>query len=289
MSIEIRNLNYIYMKGTPFEKKALDDVNFSILDGEFIGLIGSTGSGKSTLVQHMNGLLKPDSGSIFIDGEDIYSKKIKLSDIRKKVGLIFQYPEYQLFEETVEKDVAYGPKNLGLSDDEIKKRVMKAMELVGLSYEKFKDLSPFELSGGEKRRVSIAGVVAMEPKILVLDEPTAGLDPKARLSILDNIKKLHTEYRNTIVLVSHNIDDIADFSDRVLVMHNGKNILFDTPQSVFKNMELLKDIGLDVPQVLVLARELKKNNFNIDDNIFKLDDIVDAIKSEFERRGVKNA
>ena len=285
MSIEIRNLNYIYMKGTPFEKKALDDVNFSILDGEFIGLIGSTGSGKSTLVQHMNGLLKPDSGSIFIDGEDIYSKKIKLSDIRKKVGLIFQYPEYQLFEETVEKDVAYGPKNLGLSDDEIKKRVMKAMELVGLSYKKFKDLSPFELSGGEKRRVSIAGVVAMEPKVLVLDEPTAGLDPKARMSILDNIKKLHTEYRNTIVLVSHNIDDIADFSDRVLVMHNGKNILFDTPQSVFKNMELLKDIGLDVPQVLVLARELKKNNFNIDDNIFKLDDIVDAIKSEFERRG----
>ena len=285
MSIEIRNLNYIYMKDTPFEKKALDDVNFSILDGEFIGLIGSTGSGKSTLVQHMNGLLKPNSGSIFIDGEDISSKNVKLSNIRKKVGLIFQYPEYQLFEETVEKDVAYGPKNLGLSDDEIKKHVKKSMELVGLSYEKFKDLSPFELSGGEKRRVSIAGVVAMEPKVLVLDEPTAGLDPKARMSILDNIKKLHTEYKNTIVLVSHNIDDIADFSDRVLVMHNGKNILFDTPLNVFKNVELLKDIGLDVPQVLVLARQLKKNNFNIDDDIFKLDDIVDAIKREFERRG----
>ncbi len=278
MSIEIRNLNYIYMKDTPFEKKALDDVSFSINDGEFIGLIGHTGSGKSTLIQHLNGLLKPSSGEVIIDGYNIFSKNIKLSDIRKKVGLIFQYPEYQLFEETVEKDIAFGPKNLGLSNDEIDGRVKRAMELVELSYEKFKDLSPFELSGGEKRRVSIAGIVAMEPKVLILDEPTAGLDPKARNNILDNIKKLHLEYKNTIILVSHNIDDIADFSDRVLVMENGKNILFDTPVNVFKNMELLKNIGLDVPQILILARELKKNNFDIDENIFKLKDIVDAIR-----------
>lgn len=266
------------MKDTPFEKKALDDVSFSINDGEFIGLIGHTGSGKSTLIQHLNGLLKPSSGEVIIDGYNIFSKNIKLSDIRKKVGLIFQYPEYQLFEETVEKDIAFGPKNLGLSNDEIDGRVKRAMELVELSYEKFKDLSPFELSGGEKRRVSIAGIVAMEPKVLILDEPTAGLDPKARNNILDNIKKLHLEYKNTIILVSHNIDDIADFSDRVLVMENGKNILFDTPVNVFKNMELLKNIGLDVPQILILARELKKNNFDIDENIFKLKDIVDAIR-----------
>lgn len=278
MSIEIKKLNYIYMKGTPFEKKALDDVSFEINDGEFIGLIGHTGSGKSTLIQHINGLLKPESGEIFIDGKDISSSSVKLSDVRKKVGLIFQYPEYQLFEETVEKDIAYGPKNLGLSGDEIIKRVKRAMDLVELSYEKFKDLSPFELSGGEKRRVSIAGIVAMEPKVLILDEPTAGLDPKARNSILKNIKKLHLEYKNTIILVSHNIDDIADYSDRVLVMDNGKNILFDTPVNVFKNVDLLQSIGLDVPQVLILARELKKNNFDIDENIYKIKDVIEAIK-----------
>ena len=278
MSIEIKKLNYTYMKGTPFEKKALDDVSIEIGDGEFIGLIGHTGSGKSTLIQHINGLLKPESGEIFIDGQNIYSSNVKLSDVRKKVGLIFQYPEYQLFEETVEKDIAYGPKNLGLSSDEVIKRIKRAMELVELSYEKFKDLSPFELSGGEKRRVSIAGIVAMEPKILILDEPTAGLDPNARSSILNNIKKLHLEYKNTSILVSHNIDDIADFSDRVLVMENGRNILFDTPVNVFKNIEMLKDIGLDVPQVLILARQLKKNNFKLDENIYKIKDIVDAIK-----------
>jgi len=278
MPIEIKNLNYTYMKGTPFEKKALDDVSIKINDGEFIGLIGHTGSGKSTLIQHINGLLKPESGEILIDGQNISSNSVKLSDIRKKVGLIFQYPEYQLFEETIEKDIAYGPKNLGLSGDEIKIRVKRAMELVELSYEKFKDLSPFELSGGEKRRVSIAGIVAMEPKILILDEPTAGLDPMARSNILNNIKKLHLEYKNTSILVSHNIDDIADFSDRVIVMENGRNILFDTPVNVFKNMEMLKNIGLDVPQVLVLARQLKKNNFELDENIYKIKDIVEAIK-----------
>ncbi len=278
MSIEVKNLNYVYMKDTPFEKKALNDVSFKINDGEFIGLIGHTGSGKSTLIQHMNGLLKPESGQILVDGEDISSKKIKLSDIRKKVGLIFQYPEYQLFEETVEKDIAFGPKNLGLSDDEIDKRVRRAMDLVELPFERFKDLSPFELSGGEKRKVSIAGIVAMEPKVLILDEPTAGLDPKSRMNILDNINKLHKEYKNTIILVSHNIDDIAEFSDRVLIMENGKNILFDTPINVFKNVELLQSIGLDVPQTILLIRELIKNNFDIDDNIFKLEDVVCAIK-----------
>jgi energy-coupling factor transport system ATP-binding protein len=271
MSISIENLRYIYMPGSPFEKVALDNVSLSIEEGEFVALIGHTGSGKSTLIQHINGLLKPTSGKIIIDGIDIASKNVKLSDVRKKVGLVFQYPEYQLFEETIEKDIAFGPKNLGLNDDEINKRVMKAMNMVGLDYDTYKDKSPFDLSGGQKRRVAIAGVVAMEPKVLILDEPTAGLDPKGRDEILEKIKELREEYNMTIILVSHSMEDVAKLATRVLVMHNSKCILDGTPSEIFKQIEVLESVGLGVPQVTYLVRELRKNGFNISEDIFTIE------------------
>lgn len=271
MSIKIENLTHIYMKGSPFEKKALDDINLNINDGEFVALIGHTGSGKSTLIQHINGLLKPHSGKIIIDGTDITQKNINLNFIRKKVGLVFQYPEYQLFEETIEKDIAFGPKNLGLSNDEIDRRVKKAMEMVELNYEKYKDKSPFELSGGQKRRVAIAGVAAMEPKVLILDEPTAGLDPKGRDGILGQIKKLHKEYNMTIILVSHSMEDVAKVADRIIVMNKGKCILDGEPSKVFKEVDTLESVGLAVPQVTYLAKKLRKKGFNISDNIFTVE------------------
>ena len=271
MSISIKNLRYVYMPGSPFEKVALDDVSLTIEEGEFVALIGHTGSGKSTLIQHINGLLKPTSGNIIIDGVDITSKNVKLSDIRKKVGLVFQYPEYQLFEETIEKDIAFGPKNLGLDDDEINKRVIKAMNMVGLDYEIYKDKSPFDLSGGQKRRVAIAGVVAMEPKILILDEPTAGLDPKGRDEILEKIKELREEYNMTIILVSHSMEDVAKLATRVLVMHKSKCILDGTTSRIFKEIETLESVGLAVPQVTYLVRELRKNGFNISEDIFTIE------------------
>lgn len=271
MSINIENLRYVYMPGSPFEKVALDDVSLTIEEGEFVALIGHTGSGKSTLIQHINGLLKPTSGRIIIDGVDITSKDVKLSDIRKKVGLVFQYPEYQLFEETIEKDIAFGPKNLGLNDDEINKRVIKAMNMVGLDYETYKDKSPFDLSGGQKRRVAIAGVVAMEPKILILDEPTAGLDPKGRDEILEKIKQFKEEYDMTIILVSHSMEDVAKLATRVLVMHKSKCILDGTPSKVFKEIDTLERVGLAVPQVTYLVRELRKNGINISEDIFTIE------------------
>ncbi|OFI06861.1 energy-coupling factor transporter ATP-binding protein EcfA2 [Clostridium acetireducens DSM 10703] len=271
MPIEIKNLNHVYMKGTPFEKKAIDNVSLSIEDGEFIALIGHTGSGKSTLIQHINGLLKSTSGKIYIDGLDITNKDVKLNAIRKKVGLVFQYPEYQLFEETIERDIAFGPKNLGLSEEEIAIRVKRAMNMVGLEYETYKDKSPFELSGGQKRRVAIAGVIAMEPKVLILDEPTAGLDPKGRDDILSQIKLLHKEYNLTIILVSHSMEDVAKLADRILVMHEGKCILDGTPKEVFKKTDILEKVGLAVPQVTYLAKELKKHGFNISEDIFTVE------------------
>lgn len=270
-SIMVKNLTHVYMPGTPFEKKALDDVSLEIKEGEFVALIGHTGSGKSTLIQHLNGLLKPSSGKIVIDDVEISGPKAKLSNIRKKVGLVFQYPEYQLFEETVEKDIRFGPTNLGLSEEEIDNRVKRAMNIVGLDYELYKDKSPFELSGGQKRRVAIAGVVAMEPKILILDEPTAGLDPKGRDEILGKIKMLHKEYKMTIILVSHSMEDVAKVANRVIVMHKGKIILDGTPESVFKEIELLENVGLAAPQVTYLARKLKEKGFNISNNIFTID------------------
>ena len=271
MSIKIENLTHIYMPKTPFEKKALDDVNLYIEDGEFIALIGHTGSGKSTLIQHLNGLLEPSSGKILVDNIDITQNGVKLSDIRKKVGLVFQYPEYQLFEETIEKDIAFGPTNLGLSQEEILVRVKRAMEMVGLDYEKYKDVSPFELSGGQKRRVAIAGVIAMEPKVLILDEPTAGLDPKGREDILDQIKKLHDEYKMTIILVSHSMEDVGKLAKRIIVMNHGKVALQGEPKDVFKEIDTLEEIGLGVPQVTYLMRELKRRGFNLSDEVFTVE------------------
>jgi energy-coupling factor transport system ATP-binding protein len=271
MSIKIENLNHIYMKRTPFEKKALDGVSFEIEEGEFVALIGHTGSGKSTLIQHINGLLKPDSGKIIIDGEDITAKKMNLSHIRKKVGLVFQYAEYQLFEETIEKDIAFGPRNLGLSDDDINDRVKKTMEIVGLDYETYKDKSPFEISGGQKRRVAIAGVVAMEPKVLILDEPTAGLDPKGRDDILYQIKELHRRLKITVILVSHSMEDVAKVADRIIVMDNGKNIIDGKPSEVFREAETLEKVGLAVPQVTYLVKRLNEAGFPIDQNVFTIE------------------
>lgn len=270
MSIKIENLVHVYMPKSPFEKVALNNVNIEINEGEFVALIGHTGSGKSTLIQHMNGLLKPTSGRIVVDGEDITKDGVKLTDIRKKVGLVFQYPEYQLFEETIEKDIEFGPSNLGLSDDEITKRVKKSMEMVGLDYNTYRNKSPFDLSGGQKRRVAIAGVIAMEPKVLILDEPTAGLDPKGRDDILEQIKVLHDEYKMTIILVSHSMEDVGKLAERIIVMNKGEVALEGTPAKVFKEVETLENIGLAVPQVTYLMRELKRRGFNVSDEIYTI-------------------
>lgn len=277
MSIKIENLNHIYMPKTPFEKIALNNINCEIKDGEFIALIGHTGSGKSTFIQHLNGLLSPTSGNIIVDGVNIADKKVKLSDIRKKVGLVFQYPEYQLFEETIEKDIEYGPRNLGISEEEISKRVKKSMEMVGLDYETYKDKSPFDLSGGQKRRVAIAGVIAMEPKVLILDEPTAGLDPKGREDILAQIRLLHKEYGMTIIMVSHSMEDVAKIADRVIVMNSGEIVLDGKIAEVFKEVETLEKIGLAVPQVTYLIRELRNKGFDISEEIFTISQAKEAL------------
>lgn len=249
MSIEVRNLTYVYNPGMPGETLALDDVSFEVRDGEIMGIIGHTGSGKSTLLQHLNGLVMPTSGEVYVDGRCITDGKVRLVEIRRKVGLVFQYPEYQLFEETVAKDVAFGPKNLGLSDEETEKRVRDALEIVDLNYEEFKDVSPFELSGGQKRRVAIAGVVAMRPKVLILDEPTAGLDPTAHRQILNMIRRIHEDMGIIIIFVSHNMEDVAAMSDRILVMNHGKVALIGTPEEVYSHKAELDEMGLGVPPV----------------------------------------
>lgn len=271
MSIKIENLTHIYMPKTPFEKKALDNINLVIEEGEFLALIGHTGSGKSTLIQHLNGLLEPSSGKILVDNVDITDKETKLTDIRKKIGLVFQYPEYQLFEETIEKDIAFGPNNLGLSQEEILSRVKRSMEMVGLDYEIYKDISPFDLSGGQKRRVAIAGVIAMEPKILILDEPTAGLDPKGRDDILEQIKILHEKYKMTIVLVSHSMEDVGKLAEKIVVMNKGKISLMGKPSEIFKEVETLESIGLAVPQVTYLMKALREKGFNVSDEVFTVE------------------
>ncbi|OGO77821.1 MAG: energy-coupling factor transporter ATPase [Clostridiales bacterium GWB2_37_7] len=267
MSVEVKNLTHVYMKDTVFEHKALNNISLTIEDGEFVGLIGHTGSGKSTFIQHLNALLKPSSGSIIINGVDITTKGVAMKTIRQAVGLVFQYPEHQLFEETVYKDVAFGPQNLSLSQGEIEERVKEALSLVGLDFDKIKDVSPFELSGGQKRRVAIAGVLAMKPKVLILDEPTAGLDPKGRDEILGEIKKLHQKQKITVVLVSHSMEDIANLVDRIIVMNKGQVVLTDIPRNVFKQAELLQSIGLGIPQVTLLANELNKQGIEIKDCI----------------------
>lgn len=278
MSIKVIELSHIYNKGTPFESKALDYINLEIDSGDFVGLIGHTGSGKSTLIQHLNGILKPSSGKIIINEFNITDYNIDLTDIRKRVGVVFQYPEYQLFEETVYRDIAFGPSNLGLNEEEIKNRIINSMQSVGLDYNTFKDKSPFELSGGQKRRVAIAGVIAMNPEVLILDEPTAGLDPKGRDEIFELIKKLHKKNNMTIILSSHSMDDMAKLANKIIVMNNGKIEFMGTPRDIFKQHgNRLKEIGLDIPQVLELAIKLRENGFNIREDIVTIQEAKEEI------------
>ncbi len=284
MMMKINNLNYIYNPNTPFEKKALDDINLEIKEGEFIGLIGHTGSGKSTLVQHLNGLMKPTSGDIIIDGVNITKKEANLKEVRQKVGLVFQYPEHQLFEETIYKDIAFGPRNLGLNEDEIMSRVKESMELVGLDFEELKDRSPFELSGGQKRRVAIAGVIAMKPKILVLDEPTAGLDPRGRDEILGEIQKLYDKEGITIILVSHSMEDVAKLVDRILVMHRGKVEMDGCTREVFKRSDELESLGLGVPQIMKFMKKFKEQGNDIKDDVLTVEEAKEEILKFLRRK-----
>ena len=275
--LEIKNLNYIYSIGTPFEHKALEDVSFSVERGEFIGIIGHTGSGKSTLMQQLNGLLKPTSGQVLLDGQDIWSDKKLTRQARFRVGLVFQYPEYQLFEETVYKDIAFGPKNMGLKAEEIDRRVREAAGFVGLT-EKQLEASPFDLSGGQKRRVAIAGVIAMEPEVLILDEPTAGLDPIGRAEILGNIESYRNAKNATIMMVSHSMEDVARLTDRLLVM-NGSHLAMDaTPAEVFTHAEELVEMGLSIPQVTQVFLQLRKLGLDIP-NVYTIDQAVEALKA----------
>lgn len=277
MPIQIEHLTHTYMPGSPFASVALKDVNLTIEDGELIGLLGHTGSGKTTLVQHLNGLMKPTEGRIVVDGLDLTEKGVSLLEVRKKVGLVFQYPEYQLFEETVAKDIAFGPKNMGLSADEIDRRVHAAMEKVGLCYDDVADRSPFELSGGQMRRVAIAGVLAMQPKVLILDEPTAGLDPAGRRSILQMIRELHAAGNLTVIMVSHSMDDISTLATRLVVMSHGEMVLTGAPREVFTKQELLKSIGLGVPQAAELTHALIDAGFDLPGDLYTLSEVRDAI------------
>lgn len=282
--IKLRNVSYVYMQGGPFEKIALDNINLEIDRGEFIGIIGHTGSGKSTLIQMLNGLLKPSSGSIEVAGINLTDKKTNLRDVRFKVGLVMQYPEYQLFEETVFKDIAFGPKNMGLDDDEIKERVEFAANTVGLAPELL-EKSPFDLSGGQMRRAAIAGVLAMEPQVLVLDEPTAGLDPAGRDEILYKIKDMHERMDMTVLLVSHSMEDVAKLADRILVMNSGHVEMFDTPERVFKNADRLSEIGLNVPQVTRITDGLRKLGMPLHEGIYTLNDAVYCITNALRGEG----
>lgn len=276
LAVKIENLTYVYSPDTPFQKTALKNINLQVKKGEFIGIIGHTGSGKSSLIQHINGILKPTSGKVVIDGQDIFENKISLSKVRKKVGLVFQYPEYQLFEETIYKDIAFGPKNLGCTNDEIKERVYKAIEFVGLP-ENILLKSPFDISGGQKRRVAIAGILAMNPSILILDEPTAGLDPRGRVKILKSIREYHEKTQNTVMLVSHNMEDIAMYADKILVMNKGKIFLFDTVKNIFSNASNLEQIGLTVPSVTKIFLKLKEKGYTVPTDIFTVDQATDYI------------
>ena len=282
-SISIRNVSYIYNEGLPFEKRALDDVSLDIGEGEFIALVGHTGSGKSTLVQHLNGLMEPTEGEILYDGVD-YRKKGNIATLRQKVGLVFQYPEYQLFEETIAKDIAYGPKNLGLSDEEVEERVRRAMGKVGLDYDEKGEQSPFALSGGQKRRVAIAGILAMEPEVLVLDEPTAGLDPRGSREILEEIRGIFESTGTTIVLVSHSMEEVARLASRVIVMDRGRVHMDGTPREIFAREKELRAIGLGVPQVRRAMTDLVEKGFDIKEDCITVDEAFDALKTWWEGR-----
>ncbi|MGB9680007.1 MAG: energy-coupling factor transporter ATPase [Thermoanaerobacteraceae bacterium] len=285
MSIKVENVSYIYNEGTPFETHALKNINFSINDKEFVGIIGHTGSGKSTLIQQLNGLLKPTSGDIYINGKKITDKNINLRDIRKEVGLVFQYPEYQLFEETIFKDIAFGPTNLNLDQEDIKERVYEAMDIVGLSRD-LEDKSPFEVSGGQRRRIAIAGVLSMRPKVLILDEPTAGLDPRGRDEILMRIKKIHEKYTMITILVSHSMEDIAKYADKIIVMNNGEIAVSGAPREIFRQVDLLESIGLGIPQITYLARQLKNKGIEIPEDVLTVEEAKEYIARYL--RGVHN-
>ena len=274
--LEVKNLTYIYSAGTPFEHKALDDISFSVERGEFIGIIGHTGSGKSTLMQQLNGLLKPTSGTVLLDGQDIWSDKKLTRQARFRVGLVFQYPEYQLFEETVYKDIAFGPKNMGLSAEEVDRRVREAAGFVGLTEQQL-EVSPFDLSGGQKRRVAIAGVIAMEPEVLILDEPTAGLDPVGRSEILGNIQSYRKAKNATIMMVSHSMEDVARLTDRLLVMNGSKLAMDAPPAQVFTHAEALTQMGLNIPQVTQVFLELKKLGLDVK-NVYTIDQAAAEIR-----------
>lgn len=285
MGITIKDVNYTYSAGTPYEKKAVDNMNIEIQDGEFIGLIGHTGSGKSTLIQQLNALLEPTTGDIFMDGENIFASTESKKEVRKNVGLVFQYPEHQLFELTVYKDIAFGPKNMGLEEEEIEKRVEEAMQSVGLSKE-IVELSPFDLSGGQKRRVAIAGVLAMNPKVLILDEPTAGLDPYGRDQILDEIMRIHKERNITVILVSHSMEDVAKYVDRIIVLAKGKKIFDDTKYNVFKEEKALGEIGLDVPVSTALLNKLMEQGFPIQGTAITPEEAANVLLKVFGKEEV---
>ena len=280
MSIALENVNYIYSPGTAYEKRALNDISLEIGQGQFVGIIGHTGSGKSTLIQHLNGLMKATSGDILYDGQSIYAEGYDMRKLRSQVGLVFQYPEHQLFEVDVISDVCFGPKNQGLSEEESEKNAREALELVGFP-EKYYKQSTFELSGGQKRRVAIAGVLAMKPKVLILDEPTAGLDPKGRDEILDQIAKLHKETGMTVVLVSHSMEDVARYVDRIIVMNKGEKMLDSTPKEVFRHYKELEEVGLAAPQVTYVMHDLKDRGFDVSPDATTIEEAADEIMRSF--------
>ena len=283
MSIKLEHINYIYSEGTAYEKHALKDVNLEIRDGEFVGVIGHTGSGKSTLIQHLNGLLKASSGALYFNGRNVYEEGYPMKELRSQVGLVFQYPEYQLFETDVMTDVCFGPKNQGLSPEECKERAMEALKLVGLK-EKYYQSSPFELSGGQKRRAAIAGVLAMRPKVLVLDEPTAGLDPKGRDEILGQIASLHKASGLTVILVSHSMEDIARYADRIIVMDHGKVRYNDTPKHVFTHYMELEKMGLAAPQVTYIMHDLREHGLSVTTDVTTVEEAADQIMQALEMK-----
>ena len=287
MSIKLEHVNYIYGEGTAYEKHALKDINLEIPDGQFLGIIGHTGSGKSTLIQHLNGLIKATSGVIYYSGENIYAEGYSMKELRSHVGLVFQYPEYQLFEEDVLSDVCFGPKNLGLSEEEVKMRSLEALHQVGLK-EKYYDKSPFDLSGGQKRRVAIAGILAMHPEVLILDEQTAGLDPKGRDDILDQIAKLHKERGITVILVSHSMEDVAKYVDRIIVMDHGCMKFDGEPKKVFEHYKELESIGLSAPQVTYVMQDLKEKEFDVDVHAITVEEAKQSILQAFGMKVKKN-
>lgn len=274
--MRVEGLSHVYSAGTPFEKDAVRDVSFEIRRGELLGVIGHTGSGKSTLIQHLNGLLRPTQGRVLLEGEDIWAKPKEIRAVRFRVGLVFQYPEYQLFEETVRADIAFGPKNMGLAGEELEERVRDAMEDVGLE-ESYLEKSPFELSGGEKRRVAIAGVLAMHPKVLILDEPTAGLDPEGRENLLRCLKEYQRRRKSTVLMVSHSMSEIARFSDRILVMKDARMLLIGTPEEVFSHVEELEAAGLNTPKAARIALELRRRGVKLPEGIFTMEALVEAL------------